>query len=160
MNRIIATFIASLTLTAACAEEPVDELNEDVIFVGTEVDQNADAGPSVVDYGETDLRMEEGEGDYELNEAWIRDCNICVRTKTGATCTLMACDEIDDRAATATCENDTRAQGEAWADDCNVCQCSAFGTVCTAKACEDTLGDFTDAPKQESCGARSCQDDR
>jgi hypothetical protein len=154
MNRIIATFIASLTLTAACAEAPLDEQNDDVVFVAVEADEEVELEPSVIDYGETDLRS--AEQDYGLGEPWIRDCNICVRTKTGATCTLMACDDIDDRDGSTTCENDAFAMGDTWAvDDCNVCTCTAAGSVCTIQECG--LGfDFTDAPKQDSCGARSC----
>jgi hypothetical protein len=136
MNRYLATFLASLTFTAACAEEPMDEPAEDVVFVAVSADDDVDAEPSVIDYGEFDTRMEEG--DYEVGDIWVRDCNLCVRTADGAACTLMECN-IDDRSASTTCDGGARAQADVWADDCNLCQCSPTGTVCTAMACEPSV---------------------
>lgn len=72
-------------------------------------------------------------GIYEEGEAFVDDCNVCVKGKYGITCTAQACG-VDNRAV-ASCGG--KQQGAVWANDCNLCTCTAEGEACTLGACTE-----------------------
>lgn len=134
MNRIIATFIATLAITTGCATdgEPVADVDVlEAVVIHDHFDGPVDQLDSGIEVDASELgRL--GELDYDVGAPFVRDCNICVRTVNGAVCTAQACDEIDDRAS-AVCGD--QPMGAVWADDCNLCTCTGDGTVCSLAAC-------------------------
>jgi hypothetical protein len=82
-------------------------------------------------------------GVEEIGDAWVDDCNLCILTEDGATCTAMACDDADSSGfvggGLGSCLDGEYEQGEMWLDDCNTCLCTEQGAVCTVKACAEQI---------------------
>merc|ERR550517_2086164 len=74
----------------------------------------------------------------DIGESWTEDCNSCMCTKSGSSCTKKLCN-FDLRAEEGSqCldrEGTTREIGESWTEDCNNCMCTKSGSSCTKKLC-------------------------
>merc|ERR1712088_413397 len=76
---------------------------------------------------------------------WMEDCNNCMCTESGNSCTKMLCNFALPFAmsglrtgADSQCldgEGTPREIGENWMEDCNNCMCTKSGNSCTKKLC-------------------------
>merc|ERR1712088_220398 len=76
---------------------------------------------------------------------WMEDCNNCMCTESGNSCTKMLCNfalpfEMSGlrTGADSQCmdgEGTSREIGENWMEDCNNCMCTKSGSSCTKKLC-------------------------
>jgi len=81
----------------------------------------------------------------EDGDTWMEDCNNCMCTESGNSCTKMLCNfalpfEMSGlrTGADSQCldgEGRSREIGENWMEDCNNCMCTKSGSSCTKKLC-------------------------
>jgi len=81
----------------------------------------------------------------EVGDSWMDDCNNCMCTESGNSCTKMLCNfalpfEMSGlrTGADSQCldgEGRSREIGEKWMEDCNNCMCTKSGSSCTKKLC-------------------------
>ena len=81
----------------------------------------------------------------EVGDSWMDDCNNCMCTESGNSCTKMLCNfalpfEMSGlrTGADSQCldgEGRSREIGETWMEDCNNCMCTKSGSSCTKKLC-------------------------
>merc|ERR1711963_919477 len=84
-------------------------------------------------------------GAREVGDSWMDDCNNCMCTESGNSCTKMLCNfalpfEMSGlrTGADSQCldgEGTSREIGENWMEDCNNCMCTKSGNSCTKKLC-------------------------
>merc|ERR1712013_714742 len=81
----------------------------------------------------------------EEGDSWMDDCNNCMCTESGNSCTKMLCNFALPFAmsglrtgADSQCldrEGSSREIGETWMEACNNCRCTKSGSSCTKKLC-------------------------
>jgi len=81
----------------------------------------------------------------EVGDTWMDECNNCMCTESGNSCTKMLCNfalpfEMSGlrTGADSQCldgEGRSREIGENWVEDCNNCMCTKSGSSCTKKLC-------------------------
>merc|ERR1712212_563300 len=83
-------------------------------------------------------------------ESWDEDCNSCMCTNSGSSCTKRLCNfaapfltsslRAEEDSQCLDGEGTTREIGDSWTEDCNNCMCTKSGSSCTKKLCNFELG--------------------
>merc|ERR1711974_102310 len=75
----------------------------------------------------------------EEGESWTEDCNNCMCTKSGKSCTKRLCNfsvpRVEEVSGCLDSEGTRREEGESWDEDCNSCLCTNSGNSCTKRLC-------------------------
>merc|ERR1712172_363304 len=85
----------------------------------------------------------------EEGDSWTEDCNNCMCTKSGKSCTKRLCNfslpflpssaRAEDVSGCLDNEGTRREEGESWAEDCNSCMCTNSRSSCTKRLCAATF---------------------
>merc|ERR1719278_2343491 len=96
------------------------------------------------------VRTEEGfqcldreETTRDIGESWTEECNNCMCTKSGSSCTKKLCNfdlRTEEGFQCLDRDGTMREIGESWTEDCNNCMCTQSGSSCTKKLCNFELG--------------------
>merc|ERR1719367_2660779 len=86
----------------------------------------------------------------EEGDSWTEDCNNCMCTKSGKSCTKRLCNfsvpflssstRAEEVSGCLDSEGTRREEGDSWDEDCNRCRCTNTGSSCTKKLCNFELG--------------------
>merc|ERR1719367_1692674 len=84
----------------------------------------------------------------EEGDSWTEDCNNCMCTKSGKSCTKRLCNfsapfesiRTEEGFQCLDREGTSREIGDSWTEDCNNCMCTKSGSSCTKKLCNLELG--------------------
>lgn len=81
----------------------------------------------------------------EEGESWTEDCNNCMCTKSGKSCTKRLCNfslpflssspRAEEVSGCLDSEGTRRQEGESWDEDCNSCMCTNSRSSCTKRLC-------------------------
>ena len=89
----------------------------------------------------------------EEGESWIEDCNNCMCTKSGKSCTKRLCNfalpRVEEVSGCLDSEGTRREEGESWDEDCNSCMCTNSGSSCTKRLCNFAAPFLTSSVRTE-----------
>jgi len=81
----------------------------------------------------------------EEGDSWTEDCNSCMCTKSGKSCTKRLCNfsvpflssstRAEEVSGCLDSEGTRREEGDSWEEDCNRCRCTNSGSSCTKRLC-------------------------
>jgi len=89
----------------------------------------------------------------EEGESWTEDCNNCMCTKSGKSCTKRLCNfslpRVEEVSGCLDSEGTRREEGESWDEDCNSCMCTNSGSSCTKRLCNFAAPFLTSSVRAE-----------